>query len=674
MSGAKALLQPLGTRGITEITLVSGQVAYCNGGDVPRALDAVVHATDDILQILFEAGGSRHVDTLGARPSHWTTRIDGVGGVDVTATMHGEFVQARFALRPVKDSPTPMPGSGALGPAGMPLRPTPIAFVAPMPPSRPAPIPFAAPRPPPITAVKPAPPPAAPLRTAKPPALGSTEFSFDFALDDSSGRATPTPPTPPPPPSSRAAPPPSSRAAPPSSRAAPPPSSRAAPPPSSRAAPPPSKAVPPPPPARLPLDTPFADLSPFSAGLAQGVTPQGASAFKDLLLTARSLRASDLHLVAGRPPAYRIAGELANRGAPIDATRLAQMILPRVPPRLLASLESDGSADFALEEPGAGRFRVNVSRQRTGLKAAFRLIPNEIPTLESLGLPDAIGLATHHHQGLIVITGPTGHGKTTTLAAIVDILNRETARHVITVEDPVELVHPRKKAMMSQREVGTHTRSFQSALKASLREDPDVIVVGELRDTETVRMALAASETGHLVIGTMNTPSAAKTIDRLIDLFPPGDHAQVRMTLAGGLRLVVGQRLLPSADRTQLVAAAELLPGSLALWNLIRDSRTFQIPSLQQRGKGLGIIRLDDSLAALVQSNRTSLEAALAAAEAPAELEARLRSGKRPSSIPPARDSIPDEASHDRITSPPNPPPKQGLFERAGALLGKRGG
>ncbi len=425
---------------------------------------------------------------------------------------------------------------------------------------------------------------------------------------------------------------------------------------------------------RLPLDTPFADLSPFSGQSGPAATPQGASAFKDLLLAARSLRASDLHLVAGRPPAYRIAGELGNRGEPIDAARLAEMVLPRVPQRLLASLEKDGSADFALEEPGAGRFRVNVSRQRTGLKAAFRLIPNEIPTLESLGLPDAIGLATHHHQGLIVITGPTGHGKTTTLAAIVDILNRETARHVITVEDPVELVHPRKKAMMSQREVGTHTRSFQSALKASLREDPDVIVVGELRDTETVRMALAASETGHLVIGTMNTPSAAKTIDRLIDLFPPGDHAQVRMTLAGGLRLVVGQRLLPSADRTQLVAAAELLPGSLALWNLIRDSRTFQIPSLQQRGKGLGIIRLDDSLAALVQSNRTTLEAALAAAEAPAELEARLGGGRRASSIPPARDSATDEASPDRITSPPNPPPRQGLFERAGALLGKRGG
>ena len=656
MSGAKALLQHLGTRGITEITLVSEQSAYGNGGETPRAIDAAVRSTDDILQILFEAGGSRHVDTLGARPSHWSARIEGVGSIDVTATMHGALVQARFALRPGKEPPTPTPENGAkpLGAAGMPLRPTPIAVLPPRPPSRSTPIPFGAPQPParptpiaaiglppparptPFTAVKPAPP--APFNAPKraTPALGTSEIAFDFVLDDA--RAKPAPPPPP------------------------------------KVAPPPlPKVVPPPPPARLPLDTPFADLAPLSDPRPPAATATPASAFKDLLLTARSLGASDLHLVAGRPPAYRIAGELGARGSPIDAARLAQLVLPRVPTRLLASLEKDGSADFALEEPGAGRFRVNVSRQRTGLKAAFRLIPGEIPTLQSLGLPDAIGLATHHHQGLIVITGPTGHGKTNTLAAIIDILNRETARHVITVEDPVELVHPRKTAMMSQREVGTHTRSFQSALKASLREDPDVIVVGELRDTETVRMALAASETGHLVLGTMNTPSAAKTIDRLIDLFPPGDQQQVRVTLAGGLRLIVGQRLLPSADGTQLVAAAELLPGSLALWNLIRDSRTFQIPSLQQRGKGLGIIRLDDSLAALVQSNRTTLEAALTIAEAPAELEARIKGGQPASLAPSARDSYPDESPHDRITAVPTAP-RQGLLERAGALLGKRGG
>ncbi len=483
---------------------------------------------------------------------------------------------------------------------------------------------------------------------ARPPSGG--DGAFDFALDEAQGRKAQIPQAPVAMPQ-----------APPVMLQAP------------AAAPQVPVVIPPPPPPRLPLDTPFPDLSEFAAaipGAGRSPATPGA-AFKELLLTARALRASDLHLVAGRPPAYRIAGELTARGEAIDAQRLSQMVLPRVPPRLLAALEHDGSADFALEEPGAGRFRVNVGRQRTGLKAAFRLIPGEIPTLAALGLPDAIGLATHHHQGLIVITGPTGHGKTTTLAAIVDILNRETARHVITVEDPVELVHTRKRAMMSQREVGTHTRSFQAALKASLREDPDVIVVGELRDTETVRMALSASETGHLVLGTMNTPSAAKTIDRIIDLFPPSDQAQVRATLAGGLRLVVGQRLLPSADRSQLVAAAELLPGSLALWNLIRDSRTFQIPSLQQRGKGLGIIRLDDSLAALVQSGRITLDAAMSIAEAPAEFEARVN-GAEPPLAPPRPGSFTDEANPERASAVPTPP-RQSFFERAGALLGKRG-
>jgi twitching motility protein PilT len=309
------------------------------------------------------------------------------------------------------------------------------------------------------------------------------------------------------------------------------------------------------------------------------------------------------------------------------------MLIPIVPGRLRSSFERDGSCDFAIALPDLGRFRANVGRQRTGMKATLRLVALELPTLETLGLPDAIGNATHHHQGLIVLTGPTGHGKTTTLAALVNLLNTETTHHIITVEDPVEHLHPRKKALISQREVGTHTRSFASALKASLREDPEVIVVGELRDTETVRMALAASETGHLVIATMNTPSAAKTIDRLIDLFPPGDQPQVRMALAGGLRLIVSQRLVRSVDGTRVFAAAEVLPGSVALWNLIRDSKTFQIPSLQQRGKALGIVRLDDSLADLVRAGKVTLEEARALAEVPDELTQTL-AGARANAVP----------------------------------------
>jgi twitching motility protein PilT len=381
-----------------------------------------------------------------------------------------------------------------------------------------------------------------------------------------------------------------------------------------------------------PADNQSEPPEPLLRGAIVG-TPAAPSASLDgalhkLLATAREAGASDLHLVAERPMLLRIAGELLPRGAPIGEPALKAMIAPVVPERLRSGLDEQGSCDFALAHP-TGRFRVNVSRQRTGLKACFRCIPAAIPTLASLGLPPEIERATHHHQGLVLVTGPTGHGKTSTLAAIVDIVNAGTACHIITVEDPVEYVHPRKKAMISQREVGTHTRSFQSALKASLREDPDVIVVGELRDTETVRMALAASETGHLVLGTMNTPSAAKTIDRLVDLFPPGDQQQVRMTLAGGLHLIVSQRLLPAAQGVGMVAAVELLPGSVALWSLIRDAKTYQIPSLQQRGKGFGIVRLDESLGDLVRAGRVARAAALALAENPDELDAVL-SGKRP--------------------------------------------
>ena len=371
------------------------------------------------------------------------------------------------------------------------------------------------------------------------------------------------------------------------------------------------------------------------------------------------MSASDLHLVAGRPPLLRLAGELLPQDTPLSPETVERLLLPIIPERLRHVLEKDGSVDFALDSEETGRFRVNVCRQRTGLKGTFRVIPREIPTLESLGLPADIAKATHHHQGLIVLTGPSGHGKTSTLAALVDIINRETTHHVLTVEDPVEYVHPRKRALISQREVGTSTRTFASALKGSLREDPDVIVVGELRDTETVRMALAASETGHLLISTMNTPSAAKTIDRLIDLFPPADQQQVRLSLSSGLRLIVSQRLMPSTDGKSLVAAAEVLTGSVALGNLIRDNKTYQIPSLQQRGKSLGIIRFEDSLADLARSGKATLETVKGFAENPDEIEAMV-TGKRPGAAP---------------TVPPPATAQEGarMLSKVGSLLGKKG-
>lgn len=364
------------------------------------------------------------------------------------------------------------------------------------------------------------------------------------------------------------------------------------------------------------------------------VPPNGFTTLDELLTAARASWASDLHVVADRPALLRVAGELLPAGGPLSAAVVEKMLTPIVPASLRAVLEKDGAADFSLQHATLGRYRANVSRQRTGMKGSFRVIPTEIPTLASLGLPEQIAQALHHHQGLIVITGASGHGKTTTLAAILDIINSTTAHHVITVEDPVEFVHPRKKALMSQREVGTHTRTFASALKGSLREDPDVIMVGELRDTETVRMALSASETGHLVLGTMNTPSAAKTIDRLIDLFPPADQPQVRTTLAGGLRLIVSQKLVPNIDGTRMVAAAEVLPGNTPLWNMIRENKTYQIPSLQQRGKALGIVRLEDTLAELAKAGKISIDTARNATDAPDEVEA-LITGKRKSAEPP---------------------------------------
>lgn len=326
---------------------------------------------------------------------------------------------------------------------------------------------------------------------------------------------------------------------------------------------------------------------------------------------AASPDATDIHFMSDDAPRYRRASVLRSDGSAISAETLESMIAPILARRDQQQLAERGYCDFAVDLATAGRFRVNVCRQRTGLKACFRRIVRVPPTPAELGLPEEVAKLERQHQGLVVISGPNGHGKTTTMAALVDLFNRNHAMHIITVEDPVEVLHPRKKALITQREVGTHTESFHAALAGALREDPDVIVIGELRDRETVEMALAASETGHLVLATMSTPSAAKTIDRMIDLFPPDDQSQVRATMAGSLKLVLSQRLLRRADGNGLVAAYEMATGAVPLWTLIRDNKLYQLPSLLQRGRSYGMIRLEDSLRVLIERNVISEEEAM---------------------------------------------------------------
>lgn len=347
------------------------------------------------------------------------------------------------------------------------------------------------------------------------------------------------------------------------------------------------------------------------------------AALVKILVRAYQKAASDVHIMSDEPARLRCFGRLCAEGAAISDSEVRAMLMPLLNERNAAQLSELGYADFACQVQGVGRLRVNVGMQRTGLKGSFRLIMAEPPTLESLGLPKELRQILNYHQGLVVISGPNGAGKTTTLAALVDLFNAEKSVHIITVEDPVEVIHPTKKAIVSQREVGSHTKSFHAALKGSLREDPDVIAIGELRDRETVEKALEAAETGHLVFATMSTPSGASTIDRLIDMFPPDDQSQVRATLAGALKFVVSQRLAERADGKGRVAAVELLTGNIALWNLIKDDKLFQLPSLLQRGRAFGMIRIEDSLKELLSAGTITMETAKALSNDPRALVQR---------------------------------------------------
>lgn len=331
---------------------------------------------------------------------------------------------------------------------------------------------------------------------------------------------------------------------------------------------------------------------------------------------AVDMRASDVHVVPGEPFMVRRMGKLVRLKSQVLTTELTVKVVGELlTPAQREVLSREQQLDFAYELEGLGRFRGSVMLHNRGVSGVFRVIPLKIPTLTELGLPDVIYSVLDNHQGIILVTGATGHGKTTTLAAMVDYLNSKRPHHILTVEDPIEFIHPFKKGVVNQRELGSDTFSYRNALKGALRQDPDVIVIGELRDLDTISLAISASETGHLVIGTLSTSNAAKTVDRIIDSFPPGEQNQIRTMLSESLKAVITQRLIPGADGKVMQMALEILIGNLSIANLIRDHKTYQIHSTMQMGKKLGMRLMDESIVELLHNGKINLESALANVE-----------------------------------------------------------
>ncbi|TAK99539.1 MAG: type IV pilus twitching motility protein PilT [Rhodospirillaceae bacterium] len=321
----------------------------------------------------------------------------------------------------------------------------------------------------------------------------------------------------------------------------------------------------------------------------------------ELLAFAQKNKSSDLHLVAGKEPMVRIDGSLRPvKTGDLDADTVKTMIYSIMTEEQRSEFESEKEIDLAISFGTESRFRVNAYTTTTGAAAAFREIPTKIPTLEQINAPEIFKKFAETERGLVLVTGPTGSGKSTTLAAMIDYMNANTDAHILTVEDPVEFVHGKKRALINHREVGKHTKSFTRALKSALREDPDVILVGEMRDHETISLALTAAETGHLVMGTLHTSSAAKTVDRIIDVFPAGDKEMVRSMIAGSLQAVISQVLLKRKGGGR-AAAHEIMVGTSAVRNLIRENKVPQIYSMIQVGQRYGMQTMDDSMRALVE-------------------------------------------------------------------------
>jgi twitching motility protein PilT len=344
--------------------------------------------------------------------------------------------------------------------------------------------------------------------------------------------------------------------------------------------------------------------------------------FAEILLAVVTEKASDLHITAGAPPMLRVRGSLVPiEGTPaLTPTDTREIVYAILNNSQRQRLETDWQLDFAYAIPGIGRFRVNAYFQRGTLGAAFRLIPTETVPIETLGLPSVVREFSKKPRGIVLVTGPTGSGKSTTLASLINEINETRDQHIMTIEDPIEFLHNHKKCIINQRELGSDAPSFALALKAALRQDPDVILVGEMRDMETIGTALTAAETGHLVFATLHTQDAPQTIDRIIDVFPPAQQGQIRAQLAIGLQGVVTQTLIPTADGLSRCVAAEVLMPTPGVRNLIREGKTHQIYSLIQTGGQVGMQTMDASLAGLVRTNKITMAMAESRSSEPAEM------------------------------------------------------